>query len=164
MEKYSSSCCCCCLVNVEEDRGFQSGTQNTTLTAPRSDPKKLEKLEKVETKSQGRSALSQGMIFLKVCRQDIFVSRSGSVRVFSRCLQVFSCVLKVTQSFLKVNRQQISAVLVQLCNPCLMVYFDTVRSLKVQSHVSANRFLKVRQRKKSVSQGVTLVSRGVLTP
>ena len=34
-----------------------------------------------------------------------------------------------------------------MCNPCLMVYFDTLRSLKVQSHVSANRFLKVSRRK-----------------
>ena len=60
-------------------------------SAPRSDPKKLEKLEKVETISQGRSALSQGVIFLKVapCIQGIFifVSRSDSVWVFSRCLQ-----------------------------------------------------------------------------
>ena len=45
-----------------------------------------------------------------------------------------------------------------MCNHCLMVSFDTLRSLKVQSHVSTNRFLKVRHRKMSVSQGVTLVS------
>ena len=67
-----------------------------TSSAPRSDPKKLEKLE---TKSEGRSALSQGLIFLKValCRQGIFifVSRSESVWVFSRCLQVSSYFLKV---------------------------------------------------------------------
>ena len=31
-----------------------------------SDLKKLEKLEKVETESHGRSALSQGLIFLQV--------------------------------------------------------------------------------------------------
>ena len=34
-----------------------------------------------------------------------------------------------------------------MCNPCLMVCLDTVRSLKIQSHVSAIRFLKVRRRK-----------------
>ena len=48
-----------------------------------SDLKKLEKLEKVETESHGRSALSQGLIFLQVafCRQGILilVSRSESV-------------------------------------------------------------------------------------
>ena len=34
-----------------------------------------------------------------------------------------------------------------MCNPCLMVCFDTLRSLKVQNHVSASRFLKVRRLK-----------------
>ena len=37
-----------------------------------------------------------------------------------------------------------------MCNPCLVVWFDTLRSLKelkIQSHVTANRFLKVRRRK-----------------
>ena len=32
-------------------------------------------------------------------------------------------------------------------SPCLMVCFETLRSLKVQSQVSANMFLKVRRRK-----------------
>ena len=70
--------------------GVQVYLQKVSLTAPRSDPKKVEKVEKVETKSHGRSALSHGLIFLKValCRQGIriFVLRSGSVWVFSRCL------------------------------------------------------------------------------
>ena len=34
-----------------------------------------------------------------------------------------------------------------MCNPCQMVCFDSLRSLKVQRHVSAKRFLKVRCRK-----------------
>ena len=48
------------------------GQRNTTRgcfavrAAPRSDPKKLEKPEKVETKSQGRLNFSQGLICLKV--------------------------------------------------------------------------------------------------
>ena len=32
-------------------------------------------------------------------------------------------------------------------NPCLMVCFDTLRSLKVQRHVSVKTLLKVRRRK-----------------
>ena len=97
--------------------------------APRSDPKKVEKLEKVEKKSQGRSLLSQGLIFLKValCRQGIFMffsraSRSGSVCVFLRCLQVFSYFLKVTQSFSQGAR--FSRFWLQAC-------FDILRNLKV---------------------------------
>ena len=34
-----------------------------------------------------------------------------------------------------------------MCNPYLMVCFDTLRRLKFQSHVSTNRFLKVRRHK-----------------
>ena len=53
-----------------------------------------------------RQNLKVARHFLKValCRQGIciFVSRSGSVWVFSRCLQVFSYFLEVAQSFLKV--------------------------------------------------------------
>ena len=128
--------------------------------APRSDRKKLVKLERIKTKSRGHSALSQGLVFLKValCRQEIFifVSRSGSVWVFSRCLQVFSYFLKVTQSFLKVDRQtqgtgcvftpweiwrsnaisSVSAfsrpcrknVCFSMCNPCLMVFWHSEKS------------------------------------
>ena len=77
--------------------------------APRSDPKKLYEFEKVKTKTLSRSALSQSLIFRKVtlCRQGIciFVSKSQSVWVFSRCLQLFSYFLKVAQSVFKVPRQ-----------------------------------------------------------
>ena len=59
------------IVGIEKSA---KGSFTIKLTAPISDHKKLEKLEKVVTKFQGRSALSQGLIFLKValCRQGIF--------------------------------------------------------------------------------------------
>ena len=95
---------------------FWGSDLGADIAAPRSDPKKVEKLEKVEKNSQGRSLLSQGLIFLKVglCRQGIFifVSRSGSVSVFSRCLLVFQGFLKVDRQtqgarFLKVSAQSV---------------------------------------------------------
>ena len=77
--------------------------EDSETSAPRSDPKKLEKLEKVEAKSQGRSALSQGLIFLKlsVDKGFLFLSQGreafgfshGISRfspIFSRSLEVFS--------------------------------------------------------------------------
>ena len=103
----------CCYASPRLRRGFQCRFWKFTcvlrLGLPRSpdqtDPKKLEKLEKVETKSQSRLAHSQGLIFLKVvlCRQGIFYfclkvgKRLGFLKVspsfvlfFSRSLKVFS--------------------------------------------------------------------------
>ena len=58
------------LSRMKHSRYEATYSEYTVCAAPRSDPKKLEELEKVETKSLGRSALSQGLIFLKValCR------------------------------------------------------------------------------------------------
>ena len=64
-----------------------------SCSAPRSDPKKVEEVEKVEKKSKGRSRLSQGLIFLKVayCRQGIFI--------FFLKLPPSLCFLKMSPSF-----------------------------------------------------------------